>query len=639
MKSTVFWTLLAAWLLTFTLRAETTSRNMEKERIIWAQLQLLAPSAVENFKEATALMDKGENKEAARLYQQVVDAAPQFDPGLRRLGTCLFFNGDAERGMSLLEKAVQLNRSPENLLTIAYHIAFSGKGKQEKRALGLATEADQKNKEKDFSYPALVAQLALGLDRQKEFREATLRLVLQYPDQMVTHYFNASRAAMDEQWALAESEIKKAEDVGLPHEAVKKFLDSGVHSRATVWRYAHYSLNVLLAWAAGLYLLFMLGKSLSNLTLSAINKNTDPNAAITPKELALRRIYRKLISVAGFYYYLSQPVVILLVIAVTGSVIYGFLMLGRIPIKLTAFLVVGTLVTVYKMIQSLFIKVKAEDPGRSLTREEAPGLWTLTEEVARDIGTRPIDEIRMTPSTELAVYERGSRREKSQDKARRILILGTGVLNDFRENAFRAVLAHEYGHFAHRDTAGGDVAMRVNNDMMKFAHAMILSGQAVWWNLAFHFLRLYHFIFRRIGHGASRLQEVLADRMAALKYGAESFEEGLLHVIRRSVEFDHLANREINEAVKAGRVLQNLYDLTPQSNVTVEEEVNSSLSRQTSEDDTHPSPMDRFRLVRQMNTARSPAPTGMVWSLFLNRDGLTKEMSLWVNQRVNDSAA
>jgi hypothetical protein len=71
----------------------------------------------------------------------------------------------------------------------------------------------------------------------------------------------------------------------------------------------------------------------------------------------------------------------------------------------------------------------------------------------------------------------------------------------------------------------------------------------------------------------------------------------------------------------------------------VEEEVNSSLSRQTSEDDTHPSPMDRFRLVRQMNTARSPAPTGMVWSLFLNRDGLTKEMSLWVNQRVNDSAA
>jgi hypothetical protein len=75
---------------------------------------------------------------------------------------------------------------------------------------------------------------------------------------------------------------------------------------------------------------------------------------------------------------------------------------------------------------------------------------------------------------------------------------------DFRLNSFRAVLAHEYGHFSNRDTAGGDVAMRVNDHMMKFAQAMYEGGQAVWWNIAFQFLRIYHFIFRRLSHGATK---------------------------------------------------------------------------------------------------------------------------------------
>jgi len=45
-------------------------------------------------------------------------------------------------------------------------------------------------------------------------------------------------------------------------------------------------------------------------------------------------------------------------------------------------------------------------------------------------------------------------------------------------------------------------------------------------NVAFHFLRPYLFLFRRISHGATRLQEVLADRAAARIYGAQPFEEG-----------------------------------------------------------------------------------------------------------------
>ncbi|NJK96777.1 MAG: hypothetical protein HC905_19330 [Bacteroidales bacterium] len=47
------------------------------------------------------------------------------------------------------------------------------------------------------------------------------------------------------------------------------------------------------------------------------------------------------------------------------------------------------------------------------------------------LDTRPIDEIRITPTTDLAVYERGSRKEKYNDQAQRILILGIGVFKRF----------------------------------------------------------------------------------------------------------------------------------------------------------------------------------------------------------------
>jgi Peptidase family M48 len=90
------------------------------------------------------------------------------------------------------------------------------------------------------------------------------------------------------------------------------------------------------------------------------------------------------------------------------------------------------------------------------------------------VSTRPIDEIRVTPGCDLAVYEKGGFREKMQDRAKRILILGVGALNGMRQNAFRAVLAHEYGHFSHRDTAGGDVALRVDREPRKTSLACFI---------------------------------------------------------------------------------------------------------------------------------------------------------------------
>ncbi|HZM99869.1 MAG TPA: tetratricopeptide repeat protein [Pyrinomonadaceae bacterium] len=630
-------------LLLLILFASTTlaqqTRDLEKEKAIWAELETVAPNSVADFKAATEAMDAQDYDKAVALYQSVREKAPDFDAALRRLGWCLVATGKTDSGFALMERAVEIRRSPENLISLAQSLAYPGVGQQGSieqkfRAFELTKEANRSSQgPSDPDFLAMQAQLAMELDKINDFRRATEKLVDKHPNTVAAHYYSAILAAYDEKWMTAEKEIKLAQSLGLPAEIAQQFLDSGVQTRARVWHYLIYSLYLVGAWIVGLTALFLIGKLMSRKTLSSLEA-ANPNSPASESELTLRKWYRRLINVAGLYYYISLPVVIFLVIIVAASIIYGFLMLGRIPIKLVAILVIGGLITIFTMIRSLFIKVESVDPGRSLNYEEAPGLWDLTRTVAACVDTRAVDEIRITPGTDLAVYEKGTLRERSQDKAKRILILGIGVLNDFKQNGFRAVLAHEYGHFTHRDTAGGDIAIRVNNDMMKFAHAMIASEQATRLNIAFQFLRIYHFIFRRISHGATRLQEVLADRVAALNYGPLAFEEGLTHVVRKSAEFHHLAVKEIDASVAAQRALQNLYELPAEQSADLQQQIEESLNRETSEDDTHPSPNDRFRFTRKISGANELPATGMVWDLFANREALTNEMTSLIQSEV-----
>jgi Zn-dependent protease with chaperone function len=617
--------------------SQTPSRDLQKESILWEQLKAIAPGAVDDFKAATAAMDSANYDEAVRLYQAVSKKAPDYDPAIRRLGWSLVLQGKVPEGLDFLEKAVAKNRSAENLFALASCLAYPGENKsgtkeQKWRAYSLILETEQLPKlSDDGEYDALLGQLALEFQQVDIFRRATEKLSATHQELTVTHYYSALLAANDENWMTAENEIKKAESMGLPHDVAQEFLDSGVRSQASFLRYSIYAISLVGLWILGLFALFLIGKLMSKQTLRSIER-ADPNAVATKSDLSLRKWYRRLIGIGGIYYYISLPFVMVLVIGLAAVVTYASYLSGSLFIKLLLVLWAGALITVYKMIKSLFLKVEKEDPGRSLSHDEAPGLWDLTRRVAETVSTRPVDEIRVTPGTDLAVYESGSWRDKSRDRARRILILGVGVLNDFDLNGFRAVLAHEYGHFSHRDTAGGDVALRVNADMMKFAYAMILGGQNVWWNLAFHFLRIYHFIYRRISHGATRLQEVLADRVAAAKYGAQAFEEGLTHIIKKSAEFSVLATREINESASARRSLQNVYELPVTADSDIQMRAEQTLNRETTEDDTHPSPSDRFRFTRKIVSQSEPPISGMVWDLFTDRVALTAEMTAMIQQ-------
>lgn len=627
--------------------AQINVRDLSKEEPFYQELNKKAPKAIEPFKTATAAMDSGKFDEAIQGYNEVLKQVPDFEPALRRLGFSLIGVGKRDDGLAKIQQALDLHRSSDNLTSMAMARIDPGNNNYQppasevEKAFALAKESSEMSKGSEPDALSLVAQLALNLDKIDEFRKASSQLKAGFPDLLATHYFNAIRLADDGDFDGAIAEVKTAASKGLDPEEASRLvaaLEKGKDDAYPLARYLKYIyafLGVVALWILGLLGLFIVGKSMSGKTLKAI-ENSDPNDMTGGGHTALKTNYRRLITFSSIYYYISQPIVVLIVVVGTAAIVLGFLMIGTIPVGFLIGLVFVGGGSIFFMFKSLIVRQKVEDPGRKLDEVEAPELWELVRTIAGDINTRPIDEIRVTPGVEIAVYERGKWREKLQDKGERILILGAGSFDGFSTNAFRAVLAHEYGHFANRDTAGGDVAFRVNTDMMRLAEAMVNAGANTYHNLAFHFLRLYHFIFRRITHGASRLQEVLADRVAVHNYGAAAFSEGLEHVIRQKIVFDRLATAEINAALADRRKFENLYNLKLEDDKSsdIETAFKTEFDRPTGEDDTHPAGVDRVRLAQKIVGQTHENINGMLWELFVDRDEVTKGMSLLIEKKV-----
>jgi Zn-dependent protease with chaperone function len=624
-------------------------RDPAEEGPVIEELQKTAPKAVETFKLATQKLDADDFDGSIPLYNDVLKQAPKFEPAMRRLGYALIGTGKRQEGIAQIQKALDQTRSADNMLGMAMALVSAGQdGKVPSEfdidaAFGLTRDAAKIKNGTDSAALALLADLALRKNDLQTFNSAVNQLLLYFPNRTETHYYNAINLANQGSFDRAIAEVKTAESMGFPAEngdaliaeiqnAQTEESQSGI---AGYSNYFYYFFAVVAAWAIGLSALFVVGRILSARTLHSI-ENSDPNDISGGGQAGLRGVYRKLITLAGIYYYLSQPIVLLLVIVFTVGIIFFFFWIGTIPIKLVIVIGFVGAATIFYMFKSLLIRPKIEDPGRVLSKQEAPRFWEMVENVAKTIDTRPVDEIRLTAGAEIAVYERGGFRTKLQDKAERILVVGVATLNDFRQNAFRAVLAHEYGHFSNRDTAGGDVAFRVNTDILRLANAMGQSGTATFYNLAFQFIRLYHFLFRRITLGATRLQEVLADRVAVFHYGADAFCQGLEHVVRREVEFEHLANKELNAAYSANRAVSNLYDLKADETerTTLETGVGEIINRPTTLDDSHPSPADRFRLARKITCKETATIDGLVWDLFDDKERVAEEMSKMLDDQV-----
>jgi tetratricopeptide (TPR) repeat protein len=513
----------------------------------------VSPEVSETLKTADHLFQGGDWMGAQLLYGRVLERDPNQNRALWRRGEALLKLGRDFEALGLVRHA--LGNSP----TLDEWLAAARLWNE---AATLDARFDRPARAREFTGQALASvpssregQIAVGPERLAELARLAR-----------THGFQSQAGALEK---ILESEFPYHAFVA--QATVVKALAGAVNTRQAsvvaqgkasgnldhmVWDRVVWLLVCLsflgLAWGTGLLLLFLAGKGMSALVVRDINRQprNDP-AAIPRRQRLLRRAYRVIIVWAMVYYFISLAVLVVLSLGIPGGIFLGLVLTPMVPgaamwAALPLVLVLLTLSV--PLVRSLRVRLVDQAPGRPLAREEAPRLWELAGEVADRVGTRPVDEIRLTGGLSIAVVERGRWRDKLRGRSRRSLCLGMGTFEAFELGAFRAVLAHEYGHFHHGDTAGGEFVQRVNASLWMFAQSIIDWKGNAWWNVAWHFVRGYHALFNRITLGASRLQELHADRLSALSYGQAAASEGLLHMVRREAVLQIESQRAFEQA-------------------------------------------------------------------------------------------
>lgn len=600
------------------------------------ELAAADPAAVVAWRAANAAREAGKHAEAIRLYDEVLGRVPRFSHALRRKAGVELAANDRASALTHGRAALEIEQSSENVAFLALALVTVPDPQQlpageVEEARRLSAQAVRMKNDDPFVHN-VAATVAVAADDLESLRSAVQRLEVLDAKSSQTHVLRAMVAASDSNWGEARTALDHARALGLPKEAHDDLL--GQFNAATPF-YVRWWKPVAIAagaWFAAFASLLIAGAVLSQIALRAA-REVRSDGTVAGLSGGVRRGYAAVLSLCCGFYYASIPIVMLLVVAVAGALLYGIFAIGRIPVKLVIIIVVIAGVSLWSILKSLFIRVKDEDPGVRMDLAKEPKLRALLDDVAKRIGTRAVDNVYLTPGTDLAVMERGKGKPKE-----RCLILGIAALDGFALRPFRAVLGHEYGHFTNRDTAGGAFALAVRNSLHATAIALIEGGAAAWYSPAWLFVNGFHRVFMRISQGASRLQEVLADRWAVFAYGADAFERGLRHVVERSVRFDAHVGATLKEVVDRQVPLANLYTYAPAEQADgVGQAVEEVLNGAASPYDSHPSPAERFALVRalpQRSRRLEPDDDAEVWSLFSDPAGLQHAMTAQVRENV-----
>lgn len=620
--------------------AAQPTRDLALEQSFEQQLQTINPTAVPVFHAATAAMDAGDLQKSKQLYEKVVELAPSFAVSYRRLGY-LVPTDDLAEAERLTRKALELSPDGYNQAALAVILLRKNTPKDGMDAFKLASEAVKALPDDEQANAALVISAGM-VNELTVIRQADQHLLELQPTSPIGHYYAGLIAGTDGKWEEAESELLRSQDLGMTPQAVQNALGQGISRNALLSRLLRFGVIALVAWLLGLGGLYLAGVLLSRATMRTLQTSgVSANLQVSPEERRIRSVYRTLIIVLSLYFYISIPFVILTLFLVVGGAFYIFLMIGSIPIQLSIILVIMFVASLIALARGLFMRIADVPPGRLLRKMDAPELWLLVEDVARKLQVRPVDTIYINPGVDIAVNEKGGILQKLRRAGKRNLILGMGVLQGLTQGQLAAILAHEYGHFSNQDTAGGDLAYQVFASVQQVAERLVRGRAAQIFNPVWLFLVAYQRIFLQVTLGASRLQEVLADRYAASTYGGYNFIEGLRGVIRQTILFPLQANNELHKSFELKQPVNNLYNLPPlpdELKGQVEEQFAQAMNRTTSQYDSHPAPQERIALIQRLNVPDSPVHDNSrpALDLFPNPEELQREMTNCVLQSLQN---
>lgn len=584
-------------------RAPTAAEVAERDRVR-AEVAAASPAALAALQRGEAADDAGDLDAAAAAYAEAARLAPGPSHPLRRSCGVDSRRLRHEEAVAHCGRALALAEIPANHAAMAWALLERGADADLPTAQRHARSAFNGDP-RSFFAAITYARVAVHREDPALLDLAVERMRTIEPTDPYTHVYATYAAMFRGDLDRAARSIEAARASGLPDEAADELLRAVDAQTPLHVRAARAAGWIGAAWLTTLLTLTVLGFALSAATLRAASRlPTEPGGHATGADRALRRAYAVCLWAACAFYYASIPLVLAVITAISGVFVYAVLVFGGGVVKIAGMVGLFFLVTAWAIVKSLLARGRDGDPGMRLDLDAQPKLRAALDEVARAVGTRPPDAVFLVPDASVAVFERGRALSRLLGRrSERCLVLGLGVLPGMTALQLKAVLAHEHGHFKNEDTAGGAFALAVRRSVILTSIELDAAGAAHWYNPAWLFLRGFAALFGRISQGASRLQEILADRWAAFAYGPAAFEAGLRHVIGASVAFDAHADAVLHDVVTHQRPLRNLYGHAPAMPVDgrlVAAAVSEILARPETPYDSHPAPLERFAITRRL---------------------------------------
>lgn len=187
----------------------------------------------------------------------------------------------------------------------------------------------------------------------------------------------------------------------------------------------------------------------------------------------------------------------------------------RLHLKLAVICLLGALAILWSVIPRID---KFAAPGPQLTRDQHPQLFTELDGVANSVNQAMPREVYLVPDVNAWVMQRGGIMGFG---SHRVMGLGLPLMRMLTRSQFRAVLAHEFGHYHGGDTRLGPWIYKTRGAIGRTLQSL---GDGSWLQLPFLW---YGKMFLRITHAVSRRQEFVADELAARAVGSKPLIGGL----------------------------------------------------------------------------------------------------------------
>ena len=291
---------------------------------------------------------------------------------------------------------------------------------------------------------------------------------------------------------------------------------------------------------------------------------------------------------------------------------------------------------------------KFSAPGPRLEPSLHPRLFAEVERLATALSEPPPQEVYLVPSVNAGVTERGGAMGFGSV---RVMLLGLPLLQILTVSQFRAVLAHEFGHYYGGDTRLGPWVYKTRAAMVRsllglsqpnaalnmltrvavvrLAHYMVIKVLLAYWNL-----------FLRITQSISRRQEYRADELACCATGARGLIEGLRRIHGAAAALPAYQN-ELSQTLSAGyrpAIAEGFarFMAAPAIAQAVSTQIEKDLKeKRTKPYDSHPPLRDRIARARSLLPGEAPENDPSAISLLEDVTGVELQMLQHLNPKRN----